>query len=136
MSETKKTGTIIQQAVYPSEEYTVIAMDDTDESGMSYGGAHTYQITECNGFNNGETEYTNSVQILQFVQKNLDGTMRAGLQSEQVVIALLDRHKKLNDKFPSPQNAKMVEGLQMFLDACKERVEDRMGRGVMGQLKN
>lgn len=59
-----------------------------------------------------------------------------GVQSEQLVIILIDRHKKLNSRFPSPQNEKMLLGLQMFLDACKERVDERIKNGVMGQLKN
>jgi hypothetical protein len=29
----------------------------------------------------------------------------------------------------------MIAGLKMFLDACRERVQDRMDRGVMGDLK-
>ena len=61
--------------------------------------------------------------------------MTAGLQSEQIVIALIDRTKKLNNVYPSLQNEKMIEGLQMFLDACQERVQERIERGVMGELK-
>jgi hypothetical protein len=61
--------------------------------------------------------------------------MVPGLQSEQIVLALLDRHKKLNDRFPSQQNAKMISGLEIFLAACKDRVQERINRGVMGELK-
>lgn len=92
-------------------------------------------IRECLGFNDGKTQYTDSEQVIRFVQKNDDGSMIPGLQSEQLVLALLDRHEKLNDRFPSEQNAKMVAGLQMFLDACEERVKSRIERGVMGELK-
>ncbi len=61
--------------------------------------------------------------------------MVAGLQSEQLVLVLLDRAVKLNARFPSDHNTKMIAGLEMFLEACKERVEERMTRGVMGELK-
>lgn len=116
--------------VFPSEEQTVFTNPDPD-----YGGAHKYEFKNCLGFNEGKTQYDQSFQVIQFVQKNNDGTMTPGVQSEQLVLALIDRHKKLNARFPSAQNEKMIQGLQMFLDACKERVEERIQRGVMGELK-
>ncbi len=123
-------GKPIDALVFPSEEQTISVIDDE-----VYGGAHCYLIRECLGFVDGKTQYTDTQQIVQFVQKNDDGSVVPGLQSEQLVLALLDRHQKLNNRFPSEQNAKMVEGLQMFLDACKERVQERIERGVMGELK-
>lgn len=123
-------GKPIDALVFPSEEQTISVLDDE-----VYGGAHCYLIRECLGFVDGKTQYTDAQQIVQFVQKNDDGSVVPGLQSEQLVLALLDRHQKLNNRFPSEQNAKMVEGLQMFLDACKERVQERIERGVMGELK-
>ena len=58
-----------------------------------------------------------------------------GWQSEQLALILLDRVKKLNAKYPSDQNSKQIEGLEMYLAACKERIEERINRGVMGELK-
>jgi hypothetical protein len=116
--------------VFPSDAKTIQVEKDAD-----YGGAHRYEIRNCLGFNNGVTEYVDSKQVVQFVQKNEDGSMIPGLQSEQLVLMLIDRHQKLNNRYPSVQNEKMLAGLQMFLDACKERVEERMNRGVMGELK-
>lgn len=116
--------------VYPSQESTISVQDDT-----VYGGAHKYEVKNCKGFHDGETVYDGSAQIIQFIHKADDGEITSGLQSEQLVLVLLDRHKKLNERFPSAQNEKMIEGLVMFLDACKERVEDRINRGVMGDLK-
>lgn len=121
----------LEQTVFPSQEQTVAVAINNDE----YGGAHCYIFQNCLGFNNGATQYDNSFQQVRFVQKNHDGSMAAGLQSEQLVIALIDRTKKLNAVYPSSQNEKMIAGLQMFLDACKERVEERINRGVMGELK-
>ena len=120
----------LDQTVFPSEEKTVSVMDDD-----IYGGAHNYTIKNCLGFNDGKTQYEESEQTINFVKKTDDGKMIPGLQSEQLVIVLLDRAQKLNARFPSPQNEKMMAGLQMFLDACKERVQDRIDRGVMGELK-
>ena len=121
----------LDYTVFPSKAKTIAVEEDKD-----YGGAHHYVMTNSTGFNNGEATYVESIQSIQFVQKNLDGSMTPGLQSEQLVYVLLDRCQKLNNRFPSEQNLKMIEGLNMFLEACKERVEERMSRGVMGQLKN
>lgn len=120
----------IEATVYPSDEATISVVEDA-----TYGGAHCYVIRECLGFNDGRTQYTDTEQIVRFVQKNDDGSMIPGLQSEQLVLTLLDRHEKLNARFPSEQNAKMIAGLRMFLEACEERVKNRMERGVMGELK-
>lgn len=120
----------IDAAVYPSEAQTISVAQDP-----VYGGAHYYIIRDCDGFINGRTVYNMAEQIIRFVHKNDDGTVIPGLQSEQLVLALLDRHEKLNARFPSEQNAKMIAGLRMFLEACEERVKERMERGVMGELK-
>lgn len=123
----------IKATVYPSNENTIRVVDDP-----IYGGAHEYHVAPCIGFNNGETEYLFDPEDaipIPFVHKMDDGVMIPGLQSEQLALILMDRCIKLNNRFPSDQNAKMIEGLQMFLDACKERVEDRIKRGVMGKLK-
>jgi hypothetical protein len=116
--------------VYPSEERTIFSIDDPD-----YGGAHLYIIQNSLGFSDGVAKYDNTTQRLQFVQKNLDGTMIPGVQSEQLVYILLDRVWKLNAKFPSEQSTHMITGLKMFLDACESRIKDRIKRGVMGDLK-
>lgn len=121
---------IIEAKVFPSDENTIEVEDDA-----IYGGAHNYRILNCMGFSDGKTQYHDTVQTVQFVQKNDDGSMTPGLQSEQLVYVLLDRAKKLNARFPSEQNEKMIYGLGMFLDACRERVLDRINRGVMGDLK-
>jgi hypothetical protein len=116
--------------VFPSEEKT-ISVEDCVE----YGGAHKYTIENSIGFNNGVAEYVDSNQTIQFVQKNADGTMIPGAQSEQLAFVLLDRCVKLNNRFPSNHNEKMITGLKMFIEACEERVQERINRGVMGQLQ-
>lgn len=116
--------------VFPSEIKTIEVQDDP-----IYGGAHLYRIKQMSGIADNKTAYDGAMVYLQFIQRDDDGTFTPGLQSEQVAFVLLDRAQKLNERFPSPQNEKMVAGLQMFLDACRERVEDRISRGVMGQLK-
>lgn len=117
-------------SVYPSNEPSIYGCPDDD-----YNGAHSYGFKNCVGFVDGETKYVESMQSIQFVKKEEDGSMTPGLQSEQLVLALIDRHEKLNAKYPSKQHAKAMKGLKMFLDAQKARVDDRIKRGVMGDLK-
>lgn len=149
----EKLKLLLDASVFPSNDVTIAVEDDP-----TYGGAHKYHIINCMGFNNGKTDYVRSSQgetfnddiaeslisgtspkqsahTIQFIHKADNGDITPGLQSEQLVLVLLDRAKKLNARFPSEQNEKMIAGLQMFLDACKERVQDRIDRGVMGDLK-
>ena len=120
----------IDAVVFPSEERTIDVVKDEE-----YGGAHSYIIRESLGFKDGKAVYVDSSQLIQFIRKQDDGTVIPGLQSEQLVLALIDRHQKLNARYPSRQNRKMIRGLEMFLAASRERVEDRIKRGVMGNLK-
>ena len=121
---------ILHYNVYPSDRKTICVEDDP-----IYGGAHHYRIQHSTGFNDGEPTYVDGYTTIQFVQKNDDGSIVSGLQSEQLACVLLDRAVKLNERFPSPQNEKQIAGLALFLEGCEERVRDRMERGVMGELR-
>lgn len=118
--------------VYPSEERTIAVLKDD-----TYGGAHKYYVTNSLGFEDGKAVYTpGEGQTVQFVMKPVDGSPTIpGMQSEQLVLLLLDRHARLNEAFPSEQYDKMKAGLEMFLEASKERVEARIARDVMGKLE-
>ena len=120
----------LDYTVFPSEELTITVQDDP-----IYGGAHYYEVNNSLGFKDGKAIYVPSVQTIQFVEKKDDGEVIPGLQSEQLAFILYDRCLKLNERFPSPHNLKMLAGLEIFLVACKERVEERISRGVMGELK-
>lgn len=116
--------------VYPSSDKTISVQEDEN-----YGGAHLYEIQNCVGFNNGKTEYVESTQSIQFVQKNDDGSMIPGLQSEQLLLALIDRHKKLNARFPSREGALAITKMEEAVHWMQARVKERMDRNVMGELK-
>lgn len=116
--------------VFPSNEFTVSVKEDD-----TYGGAHYYEFNNCLGFNNGVTEYTDGKQAIQFIKKEEDGSMTAGIQSEQLLIALIDRHKKLNDKFSSREGALAITKMEEALHWLEARVKERIDRGVMGELK-
>lgn len=122
MALKKKYQTIEELLVYPSLEPTIEVIPD-DGAKM------------CAGFVNGKTKYVDATDTIQFVHKHEDGTVTPGWQSEQLALILLDRVKKLNEKFPCEQNAKQVAALEAYLDACKERIDDRLNRNVMGDLK-
>ena len=94
--------------VFPSEEQTIKVKSDE-----IYNGAHYYEIQDSIGYNNNKTEYVDSIQSIQFIEKKDDGTTIPGIQSEQLVYVLLDRIK-LNNRFPSEHNEKMISGLNQF----------------------
>ena len=109
--------------VYPETEVSVGCLDET---------GHIYVLQNFKGYQKG---YSNNAVTLSFIKKLENGTLVEGLQSEQLVEMLIHRTTLLNNKFSSPQFPKMIQGLEMFLEACKERVDDRVNRGVMGELK-
>lgn len=125
-----KQSEFLTETVFPSGIQSIKVFTDD-----IYGGAHLYSVTNSLGFSNGKADYHDSSQVIQFVKKEEDGTMTPGVQSEQLAIILMDRARKLNAVYPSEQNLKMIIGLKIFLDACKERITDRIERGVMGDLK-
>ena len=116
--------------VFPSEQKTIQVVDDP-----IYGGAHCYTVQHSKGFVDGQAQYVPVETRIQFVQKNDDGTIIDGVQSEQLAYILLDRVIKLNNRFPSEHNEKQIAGLKMFLEGCEDRVRERIERGVMGELK-
>lgn len=116
--------------VFPSDEITVRVVEDD-----IYGGAHHYEFNDCRGFNNGKIEYTEHVQHIQFIKKEDGGDIVEGVQSEQLLIALIDRHKKLNTRFPSREGALAITKMEEALHWLEARVKERINRGVMGELK-
>ena len=121
----------LNKTVFPSIEKTILVAKDED-----YGGAHRYSFIDSLGHQNSEPKYDfKGMQTIQFVQKNTDGSMTPGLQSEQLLIALIDRHKKLNDKFPSREGALAITKMEEALHWLESRVKERTERGVMGDLK-
>ena len=121
----------LNKAVYPSTEPSVhVEEDDT------YGGAHRYFLDDCYGFTNGKTNYDHeNGQEIVFIKKEDDGTILPGCQSEQLLIALIDRHKKLNERFPSREGALAITKMEEALHWLQARVEERVNRNVMGELK-
>jgi hypothetical protein len=120
----------IFQTVFPSDQYTIQVEEDED-----YGGAHLYEMTNSIGFNKGKTEYVNSFQTIQFIQKNEDGSIVEGLLSEQLLIVLIDRHKKLNNRYPSREGALAITKMEQALQWLEARIKERIVRDVMGELK-
>lgn len=127
---TKKYGEVENNVVYPSDTASISV--DWDPK---YNGAHRYTFRNCTGFENGKTQYISSEQSIQFVMKNEDGTVIPGLQNEQLALAMLDRIKKMNSVYPSKVNDLQIKALEIFLDACKLRIDDRIARNVMGKLE-
>ncbi|CAL1518189.1 hypothetical protein [Chitinophaga sp. MM2321] len=117
--------------VFPSSQVSVWG---TSEEAYNNDVAHQFKLKNCLGFHEGQTVYDDTFQEIQFVQKNEDGTMIPGLQSEQLLRALIARHKSMNAKFPSREGSLAITHMEAALLFLQERIAERMDRGVMGQL--
>ena len=119
-------------SVYPSNVETIEFMND------DFNGAHRYRIKLSKGYNQTKkrVDYSDKKTVIQFIQKNADGSIIPGLQDEQLILVMMDRLKKLDAKFHSDTVTKKMKALQDYLDACKERIDERLGRGVYGELKD
>ena len=119
-------------SVYPSNVETIEFMND------DFNGAHRYRIKLSKGYNQTKkrVDYSDKKLVIQFIQKNADGSVIPGLQDEQLILVMMDRLKKLDAKYHSDTVTKKMKALQDYLDACKERIDERLGRGVYGELKD
>ena len=119
-------------SVYPSNVETIEFMND------DFNGAHRYRIKLSKGYNQTKkrVDYSDKKLVIQFIQKNADGSVIPGLQDEQLILVMMDRLQKLDAKFHSDTVTKKMKALQDYLDACKERIDERLGRGVYGELKD
>lgn len=129
MAIQKKYQLLENLSVYPSQKSTIEVVPD------DFGGAYHYRAQMCAGFENGETQYVKNTDTIQFVRKHADGTVIPGWQAEQLVMIIIDHVSKLNEKFPCEANIEQIDALNAYLEACRDRVKDRIERGVMGQLK-
>ncbi len=117
--------------VFPSKEETISVEHDE-----KYSGAHKYEIVNCLGYDPEKgTTYHNTTQTIQFVEKKEDGTIVPGLQSEQLLLMLIDRHVKLDAIYPDPENKKMIEALKLALGHQESRAHNRIAAGKMGKLE-
>ncbi len=118
--------------VYPSKFESISVEDDE-----KYSGAHKYEAVNCLGFDQEAktAKYDTTSQTIQFVEKKEDGTIIPGLQSEQLLLILIDRHQKLDTVYPDPENRKFIEALKNALGHQESRTHNRMASGKMGKLE-
>lgn len=123
---------MVEGVVYPSTEQTIKVIEN-----QKYGSAYAYSIIPMVRLDsNNTTIYNENNPIhLRFVQKLEDGTWVEGIQDEQLAYILLDRAKKLNEKIPSVWNKMKIKALDIYLSACKGRVNQRIAEGKLGTLK-
>lgn len=123
---------VIDSAVFPSTENTIVSIKTDDK----FNGAHNYEVKPMLRYEPGVgAAYGLEGMPVTFVKKNDDGTWQPGLQSEQLLLLLIDRHVKMSAVFPSPQDDHFLSFLNSALNVLAMRVQDRTRRGVMGEHK-
>ncbi|MDF7810512.1 hypothetical protein [Hymenobacter sp. YC55] len=120
----------VNASVFPSRQKTMLCVATDDK----FQGAHNYYLMPMIGFQDGAVYGGNLVSI-PFVKRNEDGTWQPGVQTEQLLHILKDRHEKLNAVYPSDDHAQFIAGIDLALEALEKRVRERTQRGVMGELK-
>ena len=126
------TRLLLDATVFPSTEKTIVALPTDDK----FAGAHNYEIKPMLRYEDGAV-YGMEGMPVTFVKRNEDGTWQAGVQTEQLLLMLLDRHDKLNAAVPAQTNSHelFIGGINDALRALASRVNERTRRGVMGESK-
>lgn len=119
---------LLDARVFPSHERTIVSLV---AKGDGFRGAHNYDIKPMLRYEGGAVYGAEGMPIT-FIKKNDDGTWQPGLQSEQLLLLLLDRHEKLNSVFPTGGHNEFRHHLIKALECLEYRVRERTERGVMG----
>lgn len=110
-----------------------------------YGGAHTYFIDNVYGRDaNGDwitegIDGISSYQNIQFFERktgdNGEQITKEGIVDIQLLDVLIDRLRKLNGKFQSPDNDECLSALHTARSFLQKRTFERLNREALGKLK-
>lgn len=120
--------------VFPSTERTIVSLPQGD----SFNGAHNYSIKPMLRYENGAVCGLEGMPLTFVKQVPLEGggvRWQAGVQSEQLLLVLLDRHEKMNAVFASDVHDEFMGHIAGALECLERRFRNRMDRGVAGQQK-
>lgn len=125
----------VTHLIIGSKEQSVFCVDNGEKHpNGEYGGAHHYTFKNCTGFADGKTQYIDSEHELRFLYKSPD-EMVPGVTNEQVMVAMIDRLHKINEAFYSEDTTEATLHIKAALDCFGRRVQERIDRGVAGELK-
>jgi hypothetical protein len=124
---------LVDASVFPSPEKTISCIV-TDGK---FQGAHDYLIRPMGSFDpaTNTTLYEDEGIPFLFVKKLDDGTFRPGIQTEQLLHMILDRHPKLNEVFAADTHDEFMGHIQGALNCLERRFRERIDRGVAGEHK-
>jgi len=110
-----------------------------------YGGAHTYFIDNVYGRNESGDWFTegmdgvSSTQKIQFYECKIDDNgekiTKEGITEIQILDMLIDRARKVNGKFQSPDNDAYISALHTARSFLQKRTFERLNREALGKLK-
>jgi len=112
-----------------------------EHQGVIKGNEHTAEmIKKCVDLGyikqiGGHTVYGLEGMPLTFVKRLPNGTFRPGLQTEQLLLVIEDRHPKLNAEFPAEEHDEFMYHIRAARECLERRFRKRLDRGVAGEHK-
>lgn len=110
-----------QVKVFPSDIESIKIFEKEDGSDKG----HHYSLLKTTGWDSGTYNYINEPVLLNFIKKNKKGLF-PGIQSEQLILVVLDRTIKLNKTAPCEENEIMIQACKDFLEAAAQRVMNKI----------
>ena len=124
----------LEGIVFPSHQRTIFSAFNPEEDEYN-GGAHHYCLNHCAGHGANDTVYLFSEQCIQFIHVREDGKVIPGIQDEQLLLVMIDRMNRLNDRFPSKYYVEIMTGLEQAREGMEKRKRERLHDEKLGKLK-
>lgn len=125
--ETKKKLNMVELIV-PTEEVEVPAPEETKKTEVPE--VCKYKLPNFRTLEVDEPIFQN----IKFYKLNEDGTYENGTTVEEVIKVAISRLENLNARLASSYNEKALVALVQALEALEARTQDRINRGVEGNV--
>ncbi len=139
----KKNESVVESRFLTCSKFEGVSQNSVKVVNDEYGGAHTYSIENVYGrdengdwFTTGIDDST-SVQKIQFFERktgeNSEQITKEGIVDIQILDMLIDRMRKINGKFQSPDNDAYLSALHTARSFLQKRTYERLTRDVLGK---
>lgn len=141
----KRNESVVESRFLTCPKFEGVTQNSIKVVNDEYTGAHTYFIDnvygrDANGdwFTEGIDGISSSQKIQFFERKTCDNgeqITKEGIVDIQLLDVLIDRLRKLNGKFQSPDNDECLSALHTARSFLQKRTFERLNREALGKLK-